>query len=444
MSRITALILSVLCTAVSVQGQKPIVQTRFTADPAPMVWGDTVFLYTSHDENDAEGFHMKDWLLYTSTDMANWTDHGTVASLSDFPWAADDGAWAPQVVERGGRYFMYCPVAQRGAWMAIGVLTADSPYGPFSDPIGKPLIVNSIEDIDPTVFIDDDGQAYLYWGNPHLYYVRLGEDMISYEGDIVRCDTIPSDYQEGPWLYKHDGRYYLAYASTCCPEGIGYAVSDEVGSVWHRAGTVMDHNPKSSGNHPGIIHFRGNNYLFGFGYQLHQMESDVHCERRSVCCAQFEYGADGSIPELAFWDEQHVEQLSPLDPFRRVEAETIAWADGVTTARGDSVGMYVTAIHNTDYIRVRGVDFGQGAASFTASVASISREGDIELRLDSLGGTRIGGVHVGSTGGRSRWCQRTCPVEGATGVHDLFLVFTGEGKWPLFDFDWWQFAPTSP
>lgn len=154
--------------------QLPIIQTKYNADPAPMVHNDTIFLYTSHDEDDAHGygFKMQDWLLYSSTDMVNWTEHGAVASLKDFSWVnKDNGAWAIQVVERNGKFYMYCPIHGNG----IGVLVADSPYGPFKDPIGKPLVWQKEhwDDIDPTVMIDDDGQAYMYWGNPNLYYVRL-------------------------------------------------------------------------------------------------------------------------------------------------------------------------------------------------------------------------------------------------------------------------------
>ena len=156
----------------------PLVQTKYTADPAPYVHGDTIYLYTTHDEDDAEGFKMKDWLLYTSTDMVNWQDHGAVASLKDFPWyKGDNGAWAECVVERNGKWYMYCPIHGNG----IGVLVADSPFGPFKDPIGKPLVwrTEHWSDIDPSVWIDNDGRAYMYWGNPHTYCVELNEDMIS-------------------------------------------------------------------------------------------------------------------------------------------------------------------------------------------------------------------------------------------------------------------------
>lgn len=174
----------------------PIIQTKYTADPSPMLHNDTIFLYTSHDESDAEGFKMYDWLLYTTTDMVNWQDRGAVASLDNFKWHdGKNGAWAQQVVERNGKYYMYCPIHGHG----IGVLTADSPYGPFTDPIGKPLVWQKEHwyDIDPTVFIDDDGQAYMYWGNPNLYCVKLNEDMISYSGEILFFPKI-TDYQEGP------------------------------------------------------------------------------------------------------------------------------------------------------------------------------------------------------------------------------------------------------
>lgn len=211
---------------VALQAQRPAVQTKYTADPAPMVYNDTVFLYTTHDEDDSQGFKMLDWLLYSSTDMVNWTDHGTVASLKSFKWVAkDNGAWAQQCFERNGKFYMYCPIHGQG----IGVLVSDTPYGPFKDPIGKPLVWQKEhwEDIDPTVFVDDDGQAYMYWGNPNVYYVKLNEDMISYSGEVVKLAENPEHYQEGPWVYKRNGHYYMAFASTCCPEGLGYAMSDK-------------------------------------------------------------------------------------------------------------------------------------------------------------------------------------------------------------------------
>ena len=182
----------------------PIIQTSYTADPAPVVVNDTVYLFTSHDKDNAQGFLMKNWLLYISTDMVNWQDRGVVASLRDFEWyQGNNGAWAIQVVHRNGKWYMYCPIHGHG----IGVLVADSPMGPYKDPIGKPLVWQREhwDDIDPTVYVDNDGQAYMYWGNPNLYMVKLNEDMVSYSGDIVKMPPI-EDYQE---VRRMEGRKIL-------------------------------------------------------------------------------------------------------------------------------------------------------------------------------------------------------------------------------------------
>lgn len=296
--------------------QMPVVQTKFTADPAPMVYQDTVFLYTTHDEDDARGyeFKMKDWLLYTSTDMVNWQDHGAVASLKDFKWYdGDNGAWAEQVIERNGKFYMYCPIHGHG----IGVLVADSPYGPFHDPIGKPLVWQKEHwyDIDPSVWIDDDGQAYMYWGNPHTYYVKLNEDMISTSGEIHQLPHI-TDYQEGPWIYKRDSKYYLAFASTCCPEGIGYAMSDKITGPWQYKGHIMNHTYKTRGNHPGIIDYKGHSYVFGLNYDLLRLITDEHSERRSVSCAEMRYNADGTIQELPYFRENVLNPVSTFNPYQ--------------------------------------------------------------------------------------------------------------------------------
>ena len=176
---------SLFATLFALNAQNPIIQTYFTADPAPMVYDGTVYLYTSHDEDStvANFFTMYDTRCYSSKDMVNWTDHGAVASLKSFKWMnKDNGAWAPQCIERNGKFYLYVPIHGEG----IAVLVSDAPTGPFTDPIGKRLIDSDHiwQDIDPNVAIDDDGQAYLYWGNPKLWFVKLNKDMISYDKNI--------------------------------------------------------------------------------------------------------------------------------------------------------------------------------------------------------------------------------------------------------------------
>ena len=420
----------------------PVIQTKYTADPAPFVFNDTVYLYTTHDEDNAEGFLMKDWLLYTSTDMVNWQDRGAVASLKDFKWyKGDNGAWAECVVERDGKWYMYCPIHGHG----IGVLVADSPYGPFKDPIGKPLVWQKEhwDDIDPSVFIDDDGQAYMYWGNPNVYYVKLNKDMVSYSGEIVKLPKI-EDYQEGPWFYKRNGHYYLAFASTCCPEGIGYAMSDSPTGPWVHKGHIMDHTPRTRGNHPGIIDYKGKSYCFGLNYDIFRLETSRHAERRSVSIAEMEYNADGTIKELPYFQDCKLEQIENFNPYRKVEAETMAWGYGLKTTPRNLWGperwnQLVTDIDDGEYLMVKGVDFGKGVSAFKVSASCHLYGGSMEIRLDSDEGRCIGTVTIGNT--KSELKEFETAVQKVEGVHDLYFVFKGSKRQQrnLFMLDWWEF-----
>ena len=471
------------------QVNMPLFQTKYTADPSPMVVGDTLFLYTSHDaspedipdpnERNSAGFFMYDWLLWSTTDMVNWTEHGAVASLKEFSWRSrDNGAWAIQTVERNGKYYLYAPLHGHG----IGVLVADSPYGPFKDPLGQPLVWQKEhwDDIDPTVYTDDDGQAYMYWGNPHVYYTKLNTDMVSTQGDIYvlnpkdgvmrpvkeegskinlrapwseKATWTVKNYQEGPWLYKRNGKYYLSYATTCCPEALGYAMSDSPTGPWEWKNYIMSPTQRDRGNHPGICDFKGHSYVFGQNYDLMHLETFVHHERRSVSAQEITYNADGTIQEIPYWlDQQPMKQLQWLNPYRRVEAETMNWGFGLKSAKmgientgvikdmPESTGkrnMYIFDLNDGEYIRLRGVDFGdKGAKSFAINAAAAG-SANVVLRLDSQDGPVIGTAVIGSTGSVDKYKSFSAKVKGATGVHDLYLCFDKtQGDVRL---DYWMF-----
>ena len=473
------------------QVNMPLFQTKYTADPSPMVVGDTLFLYTSHDaspedipdpnEKSSAGFFMYDWLLWSTTDMVNWTEHGACASLKEFSWRSrENGAWAIQTVERNGKYYLYAPLHGHG----IGVLVADSPYGPFKDPLGQPLVWQKEhwDDIDPSVFIDDDGQAYMFWGNPQTYCVKLNDDMISTKGDIYVLN--PKDglmrpvkeegakinlrvpgrekatwaiqhYQEGPWFYKRHGHYYMGFASTCCPEGLGYAMSHSPLGPWKEQNYLMAPTQRDRGNHPGIADFKGHSYLFGQDYDLMHLETFQHHERRSVNGTEITYNADGTIQTSPYWlDLAPMKQLHWLNPYKRVEAETMAWGFGLKSAKmgientgvvkdmPESTGkrnMYIFDINDDEYIRLRGVDFGEKCARQFAIVAAAAAQAGctITLRLDSKQGDAIGTVDVKSTGSVDKYRSFSAKVKGATGVHDLYLCFSkASGDVRL---DWWTF-----
>lgn len=437
--------------ALTANARNPIVQTNYTADPAPMVHDGTVYLYTSHDEDVTvrNFFTMNDWKCYSSKDMVNWTDHGSVLSYKTFDWSRGD-AWAGQCIFRNGKFYYYLPVNQKNGGNAIGVAVSDSPTGPFKDAIGKPLLTG-FGYIDPTVFIDNDGQAYLYWGNPNLWYVKLNEDMVSYNKDfgIVQVeltkegfsyrtkDTIkrPSSYEEGPWLYKRKNLYYLLYPAGGVPEHLAYSTSKRITGPWVYGDTIM-HVIKKGGaftNHPGLIDYKGKSYLFyhngalpgGGGF------------KRSVCIEPLNFNQDGSIPLITPTTEGVKISASNLNPFSRVEAETIGWEEGIETVKSDAAGVYVTDIDNGDHIQITSVDFGKGAKAFEASLASINKNASIEIRIDNPDGKLLGTLKVKETGGMDIWKTQKCSLIKVSGVHDLYLIFKGNQS-GLFNFDWWK------
>ena len=433
------------------KAQNPIIQTNYTADPAPMVHNGTVYLYTSHDEDVTvkNFFTMNDWRCYSSTDMVNWTDHGPILSYKVFEWSRGD-AWAGQCIYRNGKFYYYLPVNQKNGGNAIGVAVSDSPTGPFKDAIGKPLLTG-YGYIDPTVYIDGDGQAYLYWGNPNLWHVKLNEDMISYNLELgivkedlkdenfgyraKKIDNRTASYEEGPWLFKRNSLYYLLYPAGGVPEHLAYSTAKSITGPWTYGDTIM-HVIKDGGaftNHPGYIEFKGKSYLFYHNAAL----SGGGGFKRSVCIEPFTFNADGSIPLIAPTKDGVKESATNLNPFVRVEAETIGWEEGIETAKDEKVGVYVTDISNGDYIKVRSVDFGKGAKSFEANVASATDGGSIEIHVDRPTGTLLGTCIVKSTGGVTNWAVQSCKVNKIKGVHDIYFVFKG-GAGDLFNFDWWK------
>ncbi|MBN1757936.1 MAG: family 43 glycosylhydrolase [Chitinispirillaceae bacterium] len=437
--------------------ENPVVQTLYTADPAPMVYNDTVFLYTGHDEDSpAEYFDMKEWRCYSSVDLANWTDQGSPLNVTTFSWAQCN-AWAGQCVHRNGRFYFYAPVIPKepsptseGSPQAIGVGVAMNPAGPFTDAIGRPLLVHpTCCYIDPTVFVDDDGQAYLYWGLTRLFMVKLNEDMISYSGDITEIpltkETFGSAYAEGPWLYQRNGRYYMLYAGTGTVPGmedIRYSTAPGPGGPWVYGGIIMNTQgltraqPCTSWtNHPAVFDYRGGSY---FAYHNAGLPGGAGF-KRSVCIEQFFWNADGTIP-LIDMTLEGPPQIGHLNPYDTTEAETFSRVSGIATVPCSEGGMYVDSIHNGDWIKVEGVDFDAGAVSFEARVASAGNGGSIELYLDTVSGPPGGTCKITGTGGWQTWVTRSCSLSGAEGVHDLFLKFTG-GSGELFNFNWWKFTP---
>src|SRR6476469_5187989 len=430
---------------VTASADNPIVQHIYTADPAPLVHNGRVYLYTGHDEDGSTNFTMRQGRVWASADMVNSADPDPPRNLAAFTWASAN-AWAGQTVYRDGRFYWYVPTTNRATGrMAIGVAVSDSPTGPFHDAIGRPLVENG--EIDPTVFVDDNGQAYLYWGNPNLWYVRLNADMVSYSGGPTQIPLTtsgfgtrtgnasrPTLFEEAPWVFKRNGLYYNVFAARCCSEFIAYSTAPGPTGPWTYRGTVMPTQGSSFTNHAGIVDFKGGSYFFyhngalpgGGGYT------------RSVAVEKFSYGSDGSIPTINMTGSG-APAADTLNPFTRQEAETIAAESGIETEAASEGGREVGFIENGDWTKVRSVAFGSGPRSFTARVASATSGGTIELRLGGTSGTVVGRCTVPGTGGWQTWTTVSCSVSGATGTQDLYLRFAG-GSGYLFNVNWWQFT----
>ena len=264
---VLGLLLSLFSSVIN--AKNPIITSEFTADPAAMVYKDRVYLYTGHDEapNNDVFFQMHDWLAYSSIDMINWQSHGAIMNATDFKWAKGD-AWASHMIERDGTFYFFTTVRHKDnkPGFAIGVATSKSPTGPFQDAIGHALITNEMttqtpndwDDIDPAVFIEDNGDAYLFFGNLMPKYVKLKNNMIELDSKIKTLD-LPK-FTEAAWVHKKGDHYYLSYACEF-PEKICYAMSDNIHGPWKFKGVLNEIAGNSETNHQSIIEYKNKSYF---------------------------------------------------------------------------------------------------------------------------------------------------------------------------------------
>lgn len=282
----------------------PIITHKFTADPAALVENDTLWLFTGHDyEGGEKGYKMKDWLVFSTTDMQNWTEHPVPMQITDFPWATSGDAYAGHLAKRNGKYYWYISTN----WNGIGVAVADKPQGPYKDVLGKPLLTN--EDcfasshawtcIDPAIFIDKDDQPWIFWGNGVCYYAKLKDNMIEIDGEIKKIDFEGFEFTEAPWVHERNGTYYLTYA-TGFPEKIAYAMADRVDGPYEYKGILNEVAGNSNTNHQSPIEFKNDWY---FIYHNGSIQTDGGSYSRSVCIDKLEYNADGTIKRVQMTTE---------------------------------------------------------------------------------------------------------------------------------------------
>lgn len=467
----------------------PLIDHKYGADPYALVFNERVYIYMTSDvyEYDEQGNIVNNSYgkintisVISSEDMVNWTDHGEIPVAGPHgaaKWAAH--SWAPAIAHKRingeDHFFLYFANDASN----IGVLTSNSPIGPWSDPLGKPMInrdtTPGVDGVvwlfDPAVLVDDDGQGYLYFGgglpggsdpsqeqaaHPKTgRVIQLSNDMIRTEGEAVLIDA-PFLFEDSG-IHKYKGKYYYSYCSNFSgthPEGtpprgeIAYMTSDHPMGPFTYVGPILKNPGEVFGvggnNHHAIFQFKNEWYIAYHAQTLGKALGQVQ-GYRSTHINRIEYTDNRAIKEVKA-DMKGVSQISNLNPYERIEAETFAWSAGILTEKSEAPGnlvkslnLDVTDIHNGDWIAISNADFGEyGSDSFEAHIASIAG-GKIEIYIDSPIGERIGTLEVKPTGGEQAWELMKTKVAQVQGVHSIFFLFTGADQVNLFNIDYWKF-----
>ncbi len=479
----------------------PLFDYKFGADPYAITYNGRVYVYMTNDSQQLEsikdehgyptkgnGFDKINTLnVFSSADMVNWTDHGEISVAGK---GAASLSWAPAVghktIDGKEKFFLYFANGGSG----IYVLESDSPIGPFEAPAtGSTLITKDMPQgsgipylFDPAVLVDDDGTGYLYYGggfpndapqdvidNPKTFrVVKLKDNMVELDGEAKVIEA-PGNFEDSG-IHKYNGKYYFTYCSNFANNvaetgrgNICAMVSDNPMEGFTFAGIVFPNQGTFFGagtggnNHHCFFEFNGKNYLT-YHAQTLAVELGFSGENqsgyRSTHIDEFEYGEDGSINVVGTWNGSS--QVKDLNPYERVEAETIAWSKGIKAAKCTETGslveglnMMVTEITNGDYLAVSSADFGEGATKFTmhAEVAEGQAGGKVALYLDEMKAeNKVGEVSVAMPEGENGWTDVSCDVdpEKVNGKHNLYLVFEGEAGKQLMHADYWKFDKATP
>ncbi|MDR1407930.1 MAG: family 43 glycosylhydrolase [Tannerella sp.] len=432
------LLMSVMPVAGTLNAQNPFITDQFTADPTARVFEGKVYVYPSHDipspiERLKEWFCMADYHVFSSENLTDWTDHGVIVSQDNIPWVNPEGysLWAPDCVERNGKYYFYFPAPVRdtivGRGMMVGVAVADHPYGPFTP---QPEPIKGTSGIDPCTLIDRDGQAYIYWaGFGGLLGARLSDDMLSLASEPVVISDLPASdagLKEGPFVFERNGKYYFTFpwVKNKTTELLAYAMGDNPLGPFTMTGEIMDESPTGCWtNHHSIIEYRGQWYLF----YHHNDLSPRFDKNRSVRIDSLSFNPDGTIrkvvPTLRGVGVTDARREIQLDRYSRLSARG-ASIDFIDTAR-TFAGWKTILEAEGAFVQYNGVDFGAAKPkTVTARVASASG-GTLLVSLSGAKGRTIAELNVPGGGG---WMDFGAALRDApAGLHDITVSLKAKG-----------------
>jgi hypothetical protein len=444
-----ALFIAAALTALAAEVQNPVVRDLYTADPTARVFRGKVYLYPSHDIFPPEGqrqdwFCMEDYHVFSSENLTEWTDHGVIVSQEKVPWGKADGyaMWAPDCVEKDGKYYFYFPNAPKaGRGFAVGVAVADSPEGPFTP---EPEPIEGVVGIDPCVLLDDDGRQYIYWAGGPMRGARLKSNMKELDGPVTMMEGLPDGFKEGPFAFKLGGLYYLTFPWVRHEGGtetLAYATSGSPLGPWDFRGIIMaEHANRCWTNHHSLVEYKGQWYLF-YHTNFFSPKDD---KRRSVCIEKLTFNSDGTIQEV----KETMRGVGINQASERIEIDRYSSANDVQTAYVDTAntlrGAYVGLSRKGSWVRYEGVDFSSitdgylvinvmAHANTQLSVREKSPKGKVIAKVDVTVKSENGAFRRDMSG---QWLTLTAPLAFTPkGITDLVVTCEGEAV----GVDWLRF-----
>lgn len=397
------LISFIIFLTINTLAQNPIIRDQFTADPSARVFEGKVYVYPSHDILAGEGrgrvgwFCMEDYHVFSSANLTDWVDHGVIVSQNKVKWvdSTSYSMWAPDCIAKKGKYYFYFPSRPKdtgnGRFFSIGVAVSDKPYGPFTP---QPEPIENVRGIDPNLFIDKDGQAYLYWAARNIYVAKLKENMLELASEPQVIDNLPDKgLKEGPYLFERNGIYYLTYPHVQNKtERLEYAIGDNPRGPFKIAGVIMDESPECWTNHQSIIEFNNQWYLF-----YHNNDLSPHFDKnRSVRVDSLFFNEDGTIkkviPTLRGVGLTNAFQKIQIDRYslKSNEGSSIAFIDTL-----NKFGGWKTIFDTANaWVQYNGVDFGNKEFESTNVRALSKTGGTLQIRLDNVDGPVIAEVEI--------------------------------------------------
>jgi hypothetical protein len=425
--------------------QNPIIRNQYTADPTARVFNGKVYLFPSHDILAVEGkgrpnwFCMEDYHVFSSETLTHWTDHGVIVSQNRVDWvdSTSYSMWAPDCIERNGKYYFYFPSRSKTAdargekGFSIGVAIADKPEGPYV-PLPEPI--KNVHGIDPNVLIDSDGQAYLYWSQHQIFVAKLNENMVELDSEPLTIANLPEKgLKEGPFVFERNGIYYLTFPHVENKvERLENAIGNHPMGPFKMTGVIMDESPTNCWtNHHSLVNYHNQWYLF----YHHNDYSPNFDKNRSVCIDSLFFNADGTIQKVVPTRRGvgHTNARSNIEIDRYTAIGKGAKVDFIDSLNTFS-GWKTIFSHAGAWIQYNAVDFGNEKVKGIQVKALATNGSALQIRLNSADGPLLGEVKIPQS---TDWTSVDVKIKNAPkGVQNLFVVAPDSR---MVEVDWIKF-----